>query len=187
MIDIVSSLGVLRAIKPEELTLMLSWRNAPSVRSNMYTQHEINLDEHLSWWSRIQNRSDQKYFMYENQGKPFGIVAFNGIDPIHRNSSWAFYASPQAQKGTGSKMEFLALDYAFKGMSLHKLSCEVLAFNAAVIKLHQKFGFRVEGILREQFKAGDGFVDIHRLGMLASEWVEHRQKMLEKILHLSNK
>lgn len=41
-------------------------------------------------------------------------------------------------------MEYLALEYAFKDMGLHKLFCEVLAFNAPVIKLHQKFGFKIE-------------------------------------------
>jgi RimJ/RimL family protein N-acetyltransferase len=81
-------------------------------------------------------------------------------------------------------MEFLALDYAFNEIALHKLCCEVLAFNSSVIKLHQKFGFKTEAILREQFQTTSGFVDIYRFGILASEWREHRQKMLEKISHL---
>ncbi|TBU91662.1 UDP-4-amino-4,6-dideoxy-N-acetyl-beta-L-altrosamine N-acetyltransferase [Stutzerimonas kirkiae] len=178
--------GVLRPINPEELELMLAWRNAPSVRANMYTRHEISLAEHLAWWSRIQGRSDQKYFMYEFQGAPLGIVAFTGIDRTNQNSSWAFYASPQAQKGTGSKMEFVALEYAFRNIQLHKLCCEVLAFNTPVIKLHQKFGFKVEGVLREQHMVDEAFVDIYRLGVLASEWAVQREEMLHKLLKLSS-
>ena len=42
-----SDLGGLRGIKEDELELMLSWRNAPKVRENMYTRHEISLSEHL--------------------------------------------------------------------------------------------------------------------------------------------
>lgn len=179
-------LGVLRTIKPEELELMLAWRNAPSVRANMYTRHEISLAEHLAWWARIQGRSDQKYFMYEFQETPLGIVAFTGVDSASQNSSWAFYASPQAPKGTGSKMEFLALEYAFHNMQLHKLCCEVLAFNAPVIKLHQKFGFKVEGILREQHLVDETFVDVYRLGVLAPEWEAQREEMLTKLLKLSS-
>ena len=180
-----SPFGILRTIQPEELTLMLSWRNAPSVRANMYTQHEITLDEHLSWWHRMQLRSDQQYFMFECNNAALGIVAFNDIDVTNKNASWAFYASPNAPNGTGSKMEFLALDYAFNTISLHKLCCEVLAFNAPVVKLHQKFGFKIEGILREQFETTNGFVDIYRLGILASEWQDRRQQMLNKITRLS--
>lgn len=176
-----SSIGRLRAIKLEELELMLSWRNAPTVRANMYTRHEISLTEHLAWWARIQGRSDQQYFMYELDVLPLGIVAFNGLDDLNKNSFWAFYAAPSAPKGTGSRMEYLALEYAFTKLGLHKLCCEVLAFNGAVIKLHEKFGFKVEGILREQHKLEDAFADIFRLGMLATEWSVKREEMRLKV------
>ncbi|MBS4151426.1 UDP-4-amino-4,6-dideoxy-N-acetyl-beta-L-altrosamine N-acetyltransferase [Stutzerimonas balearica] len=185
MNELSSRLGLLRAIKPEELELMLSWRNAPSVRVNMYSRHEISLDEHLQWWARTRSRVDQKYFMYECQGAPLGIVAFSGIDTASRNSSWAFYASPQAPKGTGSRMEYLALECAFNELQLHKLCCEVLAFNSSVIKLHQKFGFKVEGILREQHRLEKAFVDVYRLGILAPEWSSQQEEMQEKLLKLS--
>lgn len=182
----ISKIGALRTIKPEELELMLSWRNAPGVRANMYTRHEISLAEHLAWWDRIQSRSDQQYFMYEYEGLPSGIVAFNGIDAANQNSSWAFYSSPHAPKGTGSRMEFLALELAFKQIRLHKLYCEVLAFNIPVVRLHEKFGFKIEGILRDQHKTEDTFVDIYRLGILASEWAAKREEMLIKIVQPSN-
>lgn len=175
------SLGVLRSIADEELELMRTWRNEPAVRTNMYTQHEISREEHLSWWSRTQTRTDQKYFMYEMAGMPIGIAAFTCIDIHSQNSAWAFYASPSAPKGTGSKMEFLMLDHAFDELRLHKLYCEVLAFNTLVIKLHHKFGFSTEGVFRQQYQLDGNFVDIYRLGILATEWQEHRQTILEKL------
>ena len=174
--------GILRGIEDDELELMRAWRNEPAVRANMYTQHEISPEEHLNWWGKTKVRTDQKYFMYEMAGAPIGIAAFTGIDIQSRNSAWAFYASPSAPKGTGSKMEFLMLEHAFNELRLHKLYCEVLAFNASVIKLHQKFGFNVEGVFRQQHKVNDDFVDIYRLGILASEWQEHRQSMHEKLI-----
>lgn len=183
MMDIgISSLGLLRDIRPDELELMLAWRNAPNVRANMYTRHEISLEEHLAWWANIEKKTDQRYFMYELDGSPAGVVAFAGIDHLSSNSSWAFYASPQAPKGVGSRMEFLALEQAFGGMCLHKLHCEVLAFNTPVIKLHQKFGFKIEGILRDQHLMGCTFVDVYQLGMLASEWAAQREQMLGRLL-----
>lgn len=174
--------GILRGIEDEELELMRAWRNEPAVRANMYTRHEISREEHLTWWEKTKIRTDQKYFMYEMTGVPVGIAAFTGIDIRSQNSAWAFYASPSAPKGTGSRMEFLMLEHAFNELQLHKLYCEVLAFNASVIKLHQKFGFNVEGVFRQQHKVNDDFVDIYRLGIFASEWREHRQAMHEKLI-----
>ena len=176
-----NNIGYLRPIMQEEVELMLSWRNAPNVRANMYTRHEISLDEHLAWWARIQQRADQHYFMYEFNHTPLGIVGFSGIDVSSQNSSWAFYAAPDAPKGTGSKMEFLALEFAFNDMALHKLYCEVIAFNSSVIKLHHKFGFTTEGIFREHHKIGDQYVDIYRLGLLSDEWKERRTDMQTKL------
>lgn len=180
----IPNLGILRAINSDEIELMLAWRNSPNIRANMYTRHEISLDEHLAWWKRIQQRADQQYFMYEFMGTPVGIVAFTGIDTANRNSFWAFYASPAAPTGTGSKMEFLALEHAFGKLNLHKLCCEVLDFNDPVISLHKKFGFKVEGIFRDQHLLDEGYADIYRLGMLASEWQECRNSMLSKITRI---
>lgn len=177
-------LGLLRNIEANELEMMLDWRNAPSVRSNMYTRHEISLEEHLNWWKRVSLQEDQQYFMYEFEGKPTGIVGFTEMDTVQSMASWAFYAAPDAPKGTGSRMEFLALDYAFKDLSLHKLCCEVLAFNAAVIRLHEKFNFKVEGILRDHHLVDGEYVDVYRLGLLSQEWESHRSVMCEKLLKL---
>jgi UDP-4-amino-4,6-dideoxy-N-acetyl-beta-L-altrosamine N-acetyltransferase len=178
--------SVLRDIQENELNLMLSWRNNEMVRSNMYTRHIISLDEHMAWWERTQKRVDQRYFMFEQNGKPAGIVGFMGIDPANHNSFWAFYASPDAPAGTGSRMEFLALEHAFETMQLHKLHCEVLAFNQKVIKLHQKFGFKTEGIFRAHHFINGSYVDVYRLGIMSSEWKEIRPLIHKKIYRESS-
>ena len=138
-----SQFGSLRDIADDELELMRAWRNEPAVRANMYTQHEISIEEHLTWWEKTKNRPDQKYLMYEMSGDKRGIAAFTSIDIQNKNTAWAFYASPSAPKGTGSKIEFLMLELAFEQLNMQKLYCEVFAFNTSVIKLHQKFGFNI--------------------------------------------
>lgn len=151
----------------------------------MYSTHEIPLNEHLAWWSRIKESDRHRYFMYEHQNQPLGIVAFVDIDPDNLNSSWAFYAAPCAPKGIGSRMEALALDYAFNELSLHKLYCEVLAFNEAVINLHQKFAFKIEGTLRDQYRRDGQYIDIYRLGLLSKEWAAVRDQMHARISQFS--
>lgn len=176
----------LRDIRDDELPLVLSWRNAPSVRQNMYNRHVISLEEHLAWWARTQARSDARYHMFESDGRPWGVVGFTDIDHRNANAAWAFYASPEAPRGTGSRMELLALDLAFGPMGLHKLHCEVLAFNAPVVRLHQKFGFHVEGTLREHHRVDDRFVDIVRLGLLADEWRACRPAVAARLNRSTN-
>lgn len=171
----------LREIQAIELPLMLTWRNSPEVRANMYTRHEISIDEHLAWWAGIQGRGDVRYHMFESAGRPLGIVGFTRIDQTNGNASWAFYAAPNAPRGTGSQMEFLALEHAFGPMGLHKLYCEVLDFNQPVVRLHEKFGFRIEGTLREHHRLDASHVGIVQLGILAQEWQQMRADMAKRI------
>lgn len=181
------SVGILRSIRDDELLLMLGWRNAPGVRSNMYTKHEISIEEHQAWWAKINQCADQCYLMYERAGTPLGVVGINSINTMDQHAFWAFYAAPDAPRGTGTFMEFLALDYIFEVLSLHKLSCEVLGFNSSVIKLHQKFGFVIEGVFRAHHKIDDQFVDVYRLGIMNTEWREVRPKLQAKIEKLNRK
>lgn len=175
-------LGLLRDIKDDELQLMLTMRNQPSVRENMYTQHEISMEEHMTWWGQAAVSLDQKYFMYERLGSPLGIAAFTSINIHNKESDWIFYASDSVPPGTGSRMEFLMLEHAFTTLRLNKLYCEVLAINASVIKLHKKFGFSIEGVLKDRHKIQNTFVDSYRLVLLSSDWLNNRQFMYEKLL-----
>lgn len=173
-------LGVLRDIRLDELNMMLEWRNSPNVRRNMYTQHVISHKEHLAWWGRVGVDPSQQYLMYEFEGVPVGIVAFNALDVDSKTAFWAFYASPTAISGTGARMEFLALEHAFKVLNLHKLQCEVFAFNETVIKLHKKFGFNVEEIFRQHRIVGAKYFDVYRLTLLCEDWESIRTAMYSK-------
>jgi UDP-4-amino-4,6-dideoxy-N-acetyl-beta-L-altrosamine N-acetyltransferase len=180
--------GSLRPIQDDDLMMILSWRNAPNVRLNMYNTHVINSDEHLAWWGRVKSSDNQQYFLYIQNGTPTGVVSFDQIDKGHnRNAFWAFYASPQAPIGTGSRMEIMALDYAFSSLQLHKLCCEVLAFNKPVLKLHEKFGFSTEGVFREQHCHDGSLVDIYRLGILNHEWKARRDFVVSKLSEIQRK
>lgn len=182
-----SQFGLLRKIEASDLEMILEWRNVPEVRMNMYTQHVISREEHQQWWQKTSLDEKQAYFIFENKGIPAGVVSFNQIDKDNLQSFWAFYASPDAPRGTGMKMELLALDFAFESLGLHKLSCEVLAFNVKVINLHLKFGFQKEGVFRENYLLDGEYIDVYRLGILSSEWKEKRPEMVERIARFSGK
>lgn len=176
---------LLREIADNELELVREWRNAPQVRANMYTRHVISAEEHRQWWSRVCSSDRYCYRMFVRDGSPLGTVGFYDIDRDSQNASWTFNAAPGAPRGTGSAMEFLALDLAFGELNLHKLSCEVLEFNAAVIKLHHKFGFKTEGIFVQHHKVDGNYVNVHRLAIFADDWAQHRADMEARLNKVS--
>ena len=171
----------LRKLIQEDLEMVLAWRNAPEVRRNMCTSHIISWEEHLGWFKKISSDPSIQYHIFEELQKPLGVVYFTHYNPIHANAFWGFYAGDGAPKGTGLKMEYDALEFAFSTLGLHKLNCEVIAFNQPVINMHKKVGFVEEGCFRDYYFDGNEFQDVIRLGILHSEWQNVREKLAQRI------
>ncbi|HWU32885.1 MAG TPA: UDP-4-amino-4,6-dideoxy-N-acetyl-beta-L-altrosamine N-acetyltransferase [Marmoricola sp.] len=153
-----------------DLPLVLQWRNLPAVRQNMYTTHEIQADEHAAWFARQSVDPRVRLLVFERDDQPLGFVGITEYEGPGGTATWAFYAGEGAPKGTGRLMEYHALRFAFEDLQVRKLNCEVLAFNAPVIAMHQKYGFSIEGVFRAGYLRGDEAIDIYRLAMLGSEW-----------------
>ena len=165
----------IRPIKAEDQDCILHWRNLERVRTNMYSDHIISQQEHEAWFARalIENFS---YLIFLYERRPIGCASFTNISVEHDRCYWAFYlGETDVPRGCGSVMEFLLLDYAFLTLKIRKLCCEVFAFNAGVIKLHEKFGFVQEGRFLEHYKKNGKYEDIVCLAKFATSWAEERK------------
>lgn len=159
--------------------MVLTWRNAPKVRQNMFNSHEISYQEHCNWFSRIQNDDCCFWYIYiDEQGTPNGVISFTDYNRLWRNAFWGFYTGTQAPIGTGLKMEYEAIEHAFNELDLNKLNCEVLGFNTGVVTMHKQFGFKQEGIFRENYYDGTTYHDVIRLSLLRREWEKKKIRFL---------
>ena len=167
------------SIRPLELSdkdCILRWRNSERVRSNMYTDHVISQEEHDSWFGRASADPTASFLMFLYEARPVGFISFTNIDRRHNRCTWAFYLGETAvPKGTGSAMEYFALDYAFTTLRIRKLCCEVFVFNAGVIKLHEKFGFVHEGRFIGHYMKNGAYQDIVCLAKFGHEWGQERE------------
>jgi UDP-4-amino-4,6-dideoxy-N-acetyl-beta-L-altrosamine N-acetyltransferase len=136
----------------------------------MYTNHEISPDEHARWWALKSVDPQTRLMIFEHAGRPAGFVSITDYLGEGGSATWAFYAGDKAPPGTGRLMEYHMLRTAFEDLKVRKLNCEVLSSNQPVIRMHQKFGFTLEGIFREAYLRGDESFDIYRLSMLSGEW-----------------
>lgn len=161
--------------------MILAWRNVPAIRSRMYTQHEILREEHLRWWEAKRHSTRDDLLLFLDDGEPAGFLSISEINRDWGTASWAFYAAPDAPKGTGSRMEMIALDRVFGEMQLRKLCCEVLASNPGVLAMHLKHGFVQEGLRRDHVKTQTGFDSVHQLAIFAQDWEQKRPAMLKRL------
>jgi pseudaminic acid biosynthesis N-acetyl transferase len=161
-----------RPLSLADIIRVREWRNLPEVARYMYTDHEISEAEHASWFGKALDAPDRRYWIIELDSIPVGLANVYDINTSHRRAYWAFYlADPTVRgRGVGSATERFVLRYAFEELALNKLCCEVLGSNEAVVAMHSKFGFVVDGTLRSHIWKQDHFEDVVALSMLAEEW-----------------
>lgn len=176
----------LRPLEESDRDRLFAWRNSPEVAAFMYTDHQITPEEHARWFAGIQSDARRDYRIIVVDGVPCGPANFYDIDRTQGRASWAYYlADPSVRgQGVGGYVEFLMIERAFGELALRKLWCEVLIGNEAVWKLHQKFGFRQEALLRAHVVKAGRPVDVMGLGLLAEEWPAARPAMVERLQRL---
>lgn len=161
----------LREIGENDLELMLRWRNHPSVRSSMFSQSIIELEQHRLWFERESKKIDSVWLLFiDESNTPRGVVYFTEMNLVSRNAFWGFYAAPDAPSGTGTRMGREALTYYFNDLEFHKLNAQVLDSNERSYHFHRKLGFQVEGVLRDNYFGPSGYEDITYFGIIDCEW-----------------
>jgi len=168
-------LGNIRPLEMKDAELILEWRNDDSVRLNMYNHEIISLETHLLWLKKTLDDNNSRYFIYEQEKIPLGLLSFTNIDLHSKKATWAFYSGNTTKRGIGSEMEGIALDYAFNTLLLNKLCCEVLEFNEAVIKFHRKFGFRIEGIKKADYCREGNYYDVYQLALFKKDYLKTKE------------
>ncbi len=168
---------LLRPVSSADLEMILSWRNAPEVRKNMYTSHVISPDEHVNWWKKMQADKSARLFVLEEGGDPLGFVSFTKYTGPDGAVTWAFYSGSNSRRGIGSMMEQAALEFAFDELEVYRLECEVLSFNRPVVDFHVKHGFEIEGVSRNAYQREGERFSIYHLALTRDKWQRHVKSM----------
>jgi len=167
------------AIKPisqmnvDQRLALLDIRNTPDVRRNMYDSHVIDQPSHLAWCDRMATCRTDHIFGVADADVIVGQFGLRAISWEDRRCDWAFFIAEGLRgRGLGGAIERTVLRHVFNDLGFQKLNCEVIEFNAAVIEMHKRFGFRVEGIRRQHVLRENKAFDVVCMGMLCDEFVK---------------
>lgn len=162
----------LRAIEDADLPHIAAWRSDPRVYEFFYEYEPLSLAQQKDWHEgQRRNRSERNWVIALHSGEPIGTISIYGIDARSRRAEWGrFLIGSERYIGVGAEVEALVLQYAFEHLNLNCLYCEVLSDNAAVIRQHEQFGFRIDGQLRARTFKNGRFVDAVMMSLLADEY-----------------
>lgn len=158
-------------ISPDQYRL---WQNDPTIRDLTLGFRFPVQSETVQGWlqTRLQrNGRHEASFSIFYQDSGVGACFLRNIDWINSTSELSIYLGtmPGRGKGVGYCACALLLDYAFLGLNLRRISLEVLADNAAALRLYERLGFRREGLARGAILIGGRPKDVIRFGLLAGE------------------
>ena len=172
---------IFRKIREDDLDQILNWRTKPEVSSYMYTDIEPSMENQNIWFDNISRDSNRLDWIINFDGEDVGLLSLVKIDQLNRRCEWAYYlGSPNVRgKGIGKNVELNVLNYVFNTLNLNKLCCEVFVSNDFVIKIHEKYGSKIEGTRREQIYKNGEFHDIVEMSILKSDWIENIKDKLD--------
>ena len=171
-------------LNEEFLEIVRKWRNTPEISKHMYTDHYITKKEHKNWFNKMRNDPTKKYWIINLNNKNVGLVSLFDIDRHNKRCYWAYYLADPSSRGIGlgRLIELNVYTYVFEKLGLNKLCCEVLAQNQLVVKIHQKYGSKIEGIFRMHIYKNKIFNDIVCMGILKEEWEDIRENFTFNII-----
>ncbi len=174
----------LRDVVQEDCDQILAWRNSPEVARHMYGDHKIREEEHRAWFAGLAGDRSRKVWIIEHDGRGIGVASVYGIDLRNQRATWAFYLGDTEARnlGAGYIAEVAVLSYVFDVVKLHKLCCEVLAENEPVWRMHEKVGFRREGVFASHIFKDGRFHDVVALAMMRPEWQTLREAHLRRMM-----
>jgi RimJ/RimL family protein N-acetyltransferase len=169
----------LRPVERRDLARILEIRADPAVRERIMADGPLETPEqHRAWFDGLGGRADQRVFTvaHPDTDEPLGVAGLYDIAPSQGVARWGFYLADGAARlsGVAVEAELLLLDHAFGALGLRRLWCSVLASNAQVVSLHRRFGFVVEGTLRQHRRTRGGDDDVVVLGLLRDEFATAR-------------
>lgn len=113
---------------------------------------------------------DYSYLILETDDRVQGYAFLNGLLAPNRAIQLCRFTLAEPGKGRGREACRLILAEVFEGLGAHRLYLDLFEDNARAEHLYGSLGFRLEGILRDAERRGDGFRNLKLMSLLEHEY-----------------
>lgn len=114
------------------------------------------------------------YFLLidKTNGKVIGECGFHSWNKAHHRAELYYHLKNDSDKRKGFMTEAVkeVLNYAYNELKLHRVQALVARENIASIKLLERFKFKKEGVLREDYLVDGKMEDSVCYSLLKHEW-----------------
>lgn len=150
----------LRALEPEDYKTSIKWRKDDEIWGMLGgPKYFVSEAFEKNWVEKtIFDSKDIKLAICLKENDQYiGNVYMTDINMINRSCHSHILIGEHDFWGKGYAKEalMLAIDYMFNERNIYRIQANVLESNVASLKMHEKCGYKVDGILRNSvYKAG---------------------------------
>lgn len=166
----------LRPISIDDTDNIVKWRNSDSVRLNLYNQALITADQHINYLKNYveSGRCIQFIIVMHHQdiSEDVGTVFLKDIDKQSNKAEFGIFIGEPSARGNGvaKKATVKLLNYAFGEKKFNKVYLTLFSDNIPAFRTYLSTGFRLEGVLRDEFFNNNRFIDVIRMGITRADW-----------------
>ncbi|MGO1989113.1 GNAT family N-acetyltransferase [Mammaliicoccus vitulinus] len=162
----------LRALEITDLPFVHELNNEYSIMSYWFEEPYESLTELQYLFDKHLLDESERRFIVEDEDSIVGIVELVEINYIHRNCEIQIIIKPEFSSKGYAKFAFeKATSYAFDILNMHKLYLYVDTDNEKAIHIYKSQGFKIEGLLIEQFYTNGKYKDAYIMALLKSEYI----------------
>lgn len=175
----------LRALEPEDYKISVKWRNDPEIQNMVGgPKYFVSSEKEKEWVERAINDSNRivcAICLCEND-KYIGNIMLQEINWINRSAHIPVMIGDKEEwgKGYATEARMMMLKFAFEERGLERIWAEVLESNVGSLKLHEKCGYKVEGLMRNSIFKNGVFQNQYLLSVLKEDFQNAYRDYCEK-------
>jgi UDP-4-amino-4,6-dideoxy-N-acetyl-beta-L-altrosamine N-acetyltransferase len=161
----------LRELEFADLGKLNTWRNDPSLISNLGTNFTYISEEIDKRWYEdyLINRHKAVRLAVEVDGVYVGILNLTNINLINRSAEFSIFIGDPGYRGKG--VGYIAsskiIAHGQKNLGLQRIWLTVLSSNAPAISMYEKLGFEREGTLRKALYKESAYHDLIMMSLIS--------------------
>ena len=161
-------------MEEKDVPYRVKWINDPEIRRTLNFDYPISEIGTKKWLHSVAGNPTRRDFIAcdAETDKPIGYGGLLGID-IKNGKAESYMGIGEKNlhgKGVGFEIRKILLDYAFNELDLNKVYAYVWKENTPMIKLNEKVGFQIEGLLRQDILSHGEKRDRYIMGILKDEY-----------------
>lgn len=182
------SFACLKKASPEDSRQIARWEQEGIFEHLHMGSFPKNREEIIQEIQKSQNIEGKNYFFIEDfAGKPIGLIKTNGVDCKNGIFQYSIFVEEAFRRQSyGADAVEILLKFYFQELRFQKVSVFVPAFNKPAALFHEKFGFVLEGRMRNMIFTRGQFFDLFLYGMTGEEFQNLHMEKNDAEMQISN-